>query len=97
MAVTIELSSVYLPLTDNQRAVAVEATTVGEALRKLTEKYAKLSKEIYNGRGLRQPSVSIYVNSRDINTLDDINTRLENGDVVTVVPSVGWKRPYGTI
>ncbi len=97
MAVTIELSSVYLPLTENTRAVSVEASTVGEALRKLTEKYSKLSKEIYNGRGLRQPTVSIYVNSRDINTLDDINTRLENGDVVTVVPLVGWKRPYGAV
>ncbi len=94
MPVMIELSSIYLPLTNNVRAVPVEATTVGDALSKLTAKFDKLGKELYNGRGEKKDSISIYVNSCDIGLMDGVRTAVTNGDVVTVVPSVGYGRPY---
>ena len=94
MPVIIELSSMYLPITNNVRAVPMDATTVADALSKLTAKYEKLGKELYNGRGQKKDSISIYVNSCDINSMDGVQTRLTNGDVMTIVPSVGSGRPY---
>jgi molybdopterin converting factor small subunit len=94
MPVMIELSSMYLSLTDNQRTVPVEATTVADALVKLTAKHGKLNKELYNGRGEKKENISIYVNSRDIAAMDGVGTKVQNGDVVTIVPSVGYGRKW---
>lgn len=94
MPVIIELSSFYLPLTNKVRSVPVEAATVADALNKLTEKYKKLEKEIFNGRGEKKSTVNIYVNGCDINLVGGLQTSLVDGDVVTIVPTVGIGRPY---
>ncbi len=78
------------PYTDNQRQIPVEGSTIETILRTLTTKYEKLGRELMRpGGGGRKDNVSIYLNSRDIRTLEDEQTKVQDGDVVTIVPSVG--------
>ena len=72
----------------NQDVVEVEGVTVGELLANLTGRYADLRKHLYTDEGRLRSFVNVYVNDDDIRYLDREQTALNDGDTVSIVPSV---------
>ncbi|WP_087037960.1 ubiquitin-like small modifier protein 1 [Thermococcus litoralis] len=60
----------------------VQAETVGELLEKLYNEYPKMKKELEKG-------AVILVNGKNIEHLEKLNTKLKDGDVVSIFPPVG--------
>ena len=71
-----------------QESVEVQAGTVGEALSALTGKFAELKKHLYSDDGRLRSFVNVYVNDEDIRYLQKDETRLKEGDTVSIVPSI---------
>jgi len=64
--------------------------TVDELLTLLSEKYGKNFREyIYNKKGEVQGFLSFLVNGKNINIIQGFDTKLQENDVVAILPPVG--------
>lgn len=71
-----------------QSTVEVSATTVGEALGKLTEAHPDLKKHLFSDDGQLRAFVNVYLNDDDIRYLSKDQTPVNAGDTLSIVPSI---------
>jgi adenylyltransferase/sulfurtransferase len=75
--------------TAKQETVAVEATTVGEALAQLTAHHPDLKKHLYTEEGKLRSFVNIYLNDEDVRYLPEKETTaVTEADALTIIPSI---------
>ena len=96
MAYRVLIPTPLRPYTDQQDAVEVDGSTVGELLSSLTARYGELRRHLYSDEGKLRSFVNVYVNDDDIRYLDREATSLKAGDVVSIVPSVAGGAPVAT-
>ena len=96
MAYRVLIPTPLRPYTDQQDAVEVDGSTVGELLSSLTARYGELRRHLYSDEGKLRSFVNVYVNDDDIRYLEREATRLKAGDVVSIVPSVAGGAPVAT-
>jgi len=73
-----------------ERTANVEASTLKEAINVLTAKYGDRFKDkIFDEKGKLRRFVNIYVNGKDIRFLNHLDTKLNDGDMVSIIPAVG--------
>ncbi len=64
--------------------------TVNELITVLSEKYGKNFREyIYNQKGDVQEFLSFLVNGKNINIMQGFDTKLQEMDVIAILPPVG--------
>jgi len=64
--------------------------TVNELVTLLSEKYGKNFREyIYNKKGDVQEFLSFLVNGKNINIMQGFDTKLQEGNVVAILPPIG--------
>jgi len=88
MQVKVLIPTPLRSYTDKQDAVVVEGTTVGEVLENLTTKYSSLKPHLYGNNGGLRSFVNVYVNDEDIRYLQKEKTRLNESDIISIVPAV---------
>ena len=67
----------------------LEASDVGDLLEKLIEKYPKLKDVLFKNGNLNEEYL-ILLNGRNVKFLDGLKTRLNEGDVVSILsPIIG--------
>ena len=88
MAIRVMIPTPLRPYTDSQESVEIEATTVGELLDGLMEKYRPLRKHLLTDEGKLRSFVNLYVNDEDIRYLSKEQTVVKDTDVVSIVPSI---------
>ena len=81
--------------TDGQDTVEVEASTVGEALEKLTSQHADLRRHLFSDEGKLRSFVNVYMNDEDIRYLDRDKTAVAEGDTISIVPSIAGGNHVG--
>jgi molybdopterin converting factor small subunit len=86
--VTIRIPTPLRSATDGQSSVDVDADTVGDALRTLTDRYPDLADNLYNEDDELRQFVNIYVGDDDIRFGNGVDTALEADDEVSIVPSI---------
>jgi molybdopterin synthase sulfur carrier subunit len=87
MAVSVKIPTQLRGATEGQSQATVDGSTVGEVLDALYERYAELRSRIAEDGGLRR-FVNVYVDGEDIRFLDGLDTPVEDGDEVTILPAV---------
>ena len=88
MSVTVKIPTQLRTVTGGEAETTVdEAQTVGEVLDGLYERYDGLRDRISEGGDLRR-FVNVYVGEEDIRLLEGLNTVVEDGDEVTILPAV---------
>lgn len=88
MSVRIQIPTPLRAYVDKKSEVEVQGETVRELLAGLTGQYKDLSEHLYAPDGTLRHFVNIYVNEEDIRHLDNEDTKVKKGDVVTIVPSI---------
>ena len=91
MAVTIKIPSQLRAATDGEGELEVEGSTVGEALDAVFDQHDGLRERITEDGTLRR-FVNVYVSGEDIRFQDGLETALEDGDEVTILPAVAGGR-----
>lgn len=86
--VVIRIPTPLRSYTGGADEVAVEATTVGEALARLGEHHAGILERVVDGRGEPRQFVNVFLGSRNVNGLDGMGTALADGDVLAIIPAV---------
>ena len=87
MPVTVKIPSQLRGVTEGAGEIEVDGGTVGEALDAVFEQHAELRQRITEDGGLRR-FVNVYVSGEDIRFQDGLETKLSDGDEVTILPAV---------
>lgn len=88
MPITVKIPTQLRNVTGGEaEAVVADAGTVGEVLDGLYERYEGLQERIAEDGDLRR-FVNVYVEGEDIRFLDGLDTPVEEGDAVTILPAV---------
>jgi molybdopterin synthase sulfur carrier subunit len=87
--VKVIFSTAFWNFTNNEKEVLVEASSVGEALKKLVIKYGdEFKNSIFESEQNKRRFINIYVNGKDIRHLDSFETSLNADDEITLLPAV---------
>ncbi len=85
--VTIRIPSPLRAYTADQAVVEVGGDTIGAALEDLTTRYPDLRQHLYEGPKLRN-FVNIFLGEEDIRFLDGLDTGIDAGDSLRIIPSI---------
>jgi len=88
MPVKVMIPTPLRPYTENRDSVEVEGQTIDEILSNLTGKYPQLKRHLFAEDGRLRNFVNIYVNDEDIRYLDRENTKVKEGDIVSIIPAI---------
>ncbi|HEY3190058.1 MAG TPA: ubiquitin-like small modifier protein 1 [Solirubrobacteraceae bacterium] len=88
MPVTVKLPTQLRDATGGQAEVSGEGATVGEVLESLYGRYEPLRERLTDGEGGLRRFVNVYVGGEDIRFLDGLDTRVEEGAELNVLPAV---------
>jgi adenylyltransferase/sulfurtransferase len=92
MSVKILIPTVLRQYAKDQDAVTVEGSRIDELLEDLARKYPDLGRHLFTEDGRLRNFVNVYVNDEDVRYLDNGNTQVKEGDVISIVPSVAGGR-----
>jgi MoaD family protein len=88
MPVKITIPTPLRPYTENRDTIEVEGQTIRELLEDMTERYPQLKRHLFSEDGKLRSFINIYVNDEDIRYLDGENTKVSEGDVVSIIPAI---------
>jgi adenylyltransferase/sulfurtransferase len=85
---TIVIPTALRAYTENQTSLQVEASTVGEAMQQLVERFPKLKPHLFNEEGRLRSFINLYLGDEDVRYRQGLDTPLEAHDELTIIPSV---------
>jgi len=84
---TVRIPPTLREQAGNQRQVDVDGATVGELLESLTSQYPGLRTQIYENGDIA-PFVNVYLDSEDVRTLDGLETPVQPGAKLILLPAM---------
>jgi MoaD family protein len=88
MAVTVRIPTQLRELCANASEVQLEGATVGELLGALDAAHPGFRDRLYDESGGLRRFVNVFVAEEDIRFLDGLDTKVADGQVVSIVPAV---------
>lgn len=87
MSITVKIPAQLRAATGGDGEIEVEGTTVGEALDAVFDQHDGLRERITQDGDLRR-FVNVYVSGEDIRFQQGLQTKIEDGAELTILPAV---------
>lgn len=87
MAIEVRIPTILRQYTDGAKAVEGAGTTLAELFADLETRHTGIQARIVDDGKLRR-FVNVYLNDEDVRFVDGIETKLTDGDTVTILPAV---------
>ena len=88
MPVEVRLPTVLRPHAAGKSTVSIEGGTIGEVLSGLVAEFPGMAGQVLTEDGLLHRFVNVYVNDDDVRYLDQLDTKVSDGDTVSILPAV---------
>ena len=88
MSVSVRLPGALRSYTGGETKISVQAVTVEGALCSLEERFPALVPFLRDEGGTLRPRVNVYVNDEHVRYRQGVQTPLQEGDIVLVVPII---------
>ncbi len=85
---TIKLPSVLRANANGERAIEVEAGTIGDAVQALVGRHPGLAEQLLTPEGELHRFVNVYLNGRDVRYLDGLATPVAERDEIRLLPAI---------
>lgn len=92
MAVKVKIPTPLRSLTGDADTVMAEGGTLAEVVAALDATYPGMRDRVCEDTGELRRFVNVYVNGEDVRFLSGIQTNVEDGDEVSIVPAVAGGR-----
>jgi len=86
--VEVRLPTVLRSQAGGQTTVSAEGATIGEVLSNLVADYPGMAGQVLTDDGSLHRFVNVYVNDDDVRYLDQLDTKVADGDTVSILPAV---------
>jgi [CysO sulfur-carrier protein]-thiocarboxylate-dependent cysteine synthase len=96
MAIEVRIPTILRSYTDGAKQVEGTGATLEELISDLEQRHAGLRARLIDDGSLRR-FVNVYLNDEDVRFLDGLQTKVKDGDTVTVLPAVaggGGRRSF---
>jgi len=87
-SVTVRIPTQLRTLTAGQSEVAVDADTVGGALKAHDGLHPGFAERLFDESGKLRRFVNVFVAEEDVRFLDGLGTPVTPGEVVSIVPAI---------
>jgi molybdopterin/thiamine biosynthesis adenylyltransferase/rhodanese-related sulfurtransferase/molybdopterin converting factor small subunit len=91
--VQIRIPTPLRPFTGGARVVDVDCNSVGAALTALTQQHPQLMPQIFDAEGKLRTFVNIYLDDEDVRHLQGMDTPVDDGAELSIIPSVAGGAP----
>ena len=88
MAVKVRIPTPLQKLTNNEAEVLCKATSIDDMLKDLEKQHPGIKERICDADGKLRRFVNIYVNEEDIRFLQGQDTKLKDGDDISIIPAI---------
>jgi molybdopterin converting factor small subunit len=88
MAVEVKLPTLLRVHAGGASSVSAEGATIGEVFADLTSRFPGLSSNLLGEDGSLHKFVNVYRNDDDIRYLEALDTKVADGDVISILPAV---------
>jgi molybdopterin synthase sulfur carrier subunit len=90
--VEVKIPTVFRKFTGGETSVKLEPGTVGNLVDQLEQRYPGMRAQLLTEDGRLHRFVNVYVNDEDARYLDKLDTKVTEGDTVSLLPSVAGGR-----
>jgi molybdopterin converting factor small subunit len=88
MAVEVRLPTLLRTHTEGEGSLQASGGTVGEVFTEIVTAHPGLKGQLIDESGSLHKFVNVYVNDDDIRYLDQLDTKVGDGDVISILPAV---------
>jgi molybdopterin synthase sulfur carrier subunit len=88
LSVEVRIPTVFRKFTAGESVVDVQPGTIADLIEELDQQYPGMKGQLIAGEGQLHRFVNVYVNDEDARYLDRLDTKVSEGDVVSLLPSV---------
>ena len=74
--------------TQGQNEIPVQGSTVADAMQDLVHQHPSLGTHLFNNNGELRPFVNLFLNDENIRDLQGVQTPVEDGDLLKLIPSI---------
>jgi len=88
MAVQVRIPTPLRRFTGGQGSVAVDGASIKAVIDNLEKSHPGLKERICETDGTVRRFVNLYVNGDDIRFLENLESKVEDGDEISIVPAI---------
>ena len=88
MSAKVRIPTPLRKLTNDEELIEVNAATIGEAINELQTRYPGIKERLVDETGAVRRFVNVYVNEEDIRFLENQQTKLKDGDEISIIPAI---------
>lgn len=88
MSIMVRIPTPLRRVTNGEDRVSVESGSLNEIIGYLEEQYAGMKERLCDDSGELRHFVNIYVNGEDVRFLQGLDTVVNTGDEISIVPAV---------
>ena len=86
--VSVSIPTALRPQVGDQATIDAPGSTVGEVLDKIKQDFPEFGQRLFKSEDELNRFINVYVNDEDIRFLDNLNTAVQPGDDVSIVPAI---------
>ena len=84
----VRVPSMLRPTVGGERVVAAEGSTLRDLINNVDKRHPGFAGQLLETDGKQRRFVNIYVNDEDVRYLNGLDTSVEEGDVISILPAV---------
>ncbi|MFN8598920.1 MAG: ubiquitin-like small modifier protein 1 [Candidatus Binatia bacterium] len=88
MPVNVKVPTPLRKFTAGSETVSGNGATVGALIEDLEKRYAGIRERICDEQGKVRRFVNLYINGEDIRFLQQLDTKVKDGDEISIVPAI---------
>ncbi len=88
MAATVRIPTTMRPLTGGEKQVPVEPGTLSEVIAALETAHPGMGERLLDDDGSLRKFVNVFVDDDDVRYLDGLETAVDDGITVSIIPAV---------
>ncbi len=88
MAIRVRVPTPLRRFTGGEGEVSAEGSSIRQVIDDLERRHAGIRERLLDDKGEIRRFVNIYLNGDDIRFLDSLNSKVKDGDDISIVPAI---------
>jgi molybdopterin synthase sulfur carrier subunit len=89
---TVKIPPVLRSSTGGQKEIVAEGESVREVLRALAQQHPATEPQLFGEEGELNRYVNVYLNDEDVRVLEGLETEVDAGDTLVILPAMAGGR-----
>lgn len=88
MSIQVKVPTVLRKHTDGQAQLEAAGSTIRELIDDVAGRFPEFKERVVSAEGELHRFINVYANDEDVRYLDGLDTKVSDGDVVSILPAV---------